>query len=153
VRELKIIGLVVVAFAGLALVGSGLYVISRIEDKLLANLVVVLVVAVALAIAAVGIGFGGALWRKAGNPPRPERHVIKETRIVDGRPPAPPQIVQASPMMGPVLPGLLRAAFAAGVHQQQRQLPGRDEGNEPIGPGWGDVWDGQIIEEEVEEER
>ena len=152
-KELKTIGLVAVAFIGVALVVGALYALHRVEDRLLANLLTVLVVAVAVAIASMGVGFGGALWRKAGNPPRPERHVIKETRIVDGRPPAPPQIIQAQPMMGPVLPDLLRAAYAAGA--RQGLPPGvtaevRDpQTGDPTAAGLGDIWDGQIVEEEV----
>ena len=150
-KELRTIGLLVVAMIGAGIVGGILYGVSKLENKTITALITVLVVSIALAIASVGIGFGSALWRKAGNPPRPERQVIREreTRIIDGRPAAPPQVIQAQPMTTPMLPELLRAAYAAGARLPAGAAQhGRDERNEPIGTGWVDVWDGQIVDDE-----
>ena len=152
-KELRTIGLLAVAMIGLGIVGGILYGVSQLESKTITALAVVLVVAVALAVASVGVGFGAGLWRKSGHKPRPETHVYHtKEKIIDGRPAAPPQIIQAQPMTTPMLPELLRAAYAAGTRLPAGAAQhGRDERNEPLGAGWGDVWDGQIVGAEFEE--
>ena len=152
-KELRTIGLLAVALIGLGIVGGILYAVSKLENKTITALVTVLVVAFALAVASVGLGFGAGLYRKAGHIPRPETHVYHtREKVIDGRPAAPPQVIQAQPMTTPMLPELLRAAYAAGARLPAGATqPGRDEQNEPVGAGWGDVWDGQIVDAEFEE--
>ena len=92
-------------------------------------------------------------WR--GPETRPEKHIIRETKVIDNRAQAAlpaPQIVALSPSAGGVFPDMLRAAFQAGAARQGglpsgARQPGRTAGNEPIGAGWGDVWDGQAVGE------
>lgn len=151
-KELRTVGLLLVAMIGAGIVGGILYGASRLEDKTITVLFVLLGVALAVAVASIGVGYGGAMLRKAGHQPKPEKHIYHtKERILDGRPSAPPQIIQAQPMTTPMLPELLRAAYQAGTRLPANIPAGRDENNEPLGVGWGDVWDGQIIDAEVEE--
>jgi len=149
-KELRTIALLAVALIGLGIVGGILYGVSRLENKTITVLAVLLVGGIVTAVIIFASSFPIRAWRRE-KPPPPERQVIRETRIIDGRPVPPPQVIQAQPAMGPVLPELLRAAYAAGTRQG---LPsgaadyGRDEHNEPQGHGWGDAWDGQILDDE-----
>lgn len=149
-KEIRSIGLLAMALTGLALVGGVVYGVSRLENKTITALAAVLVGGAVLALIIFVSSFPIRAWRRE-KPPPPERQLIRETKIIDGRPHPAPQVIQAQPAMGPVLPELLRAAYAAGTRQG---LPsgvadyGRDEHNEPVGTGWSDVWDGQVLDDE-----
>jgi len=159
-----------VALAIILALGAIWYTLWRIEDKLLATLVTVLVACIGTSIVAIGVGFGGALWRKAGNPPRPERHIYHtKERILDGRVPHAPQIVQLRENTPEIVPELLRATYRAGAEAERRLLPPgvpweiRDpETGDLASAGLGDIgaariigeeesgyWQGQVIFEEV----
>ena len=140
-KELKSVGVVAVAIIGVALVAGLLYGMTRLTDKTIVVLAAVVVGGVVLAL----IIFVSAYPIKAvKGPTPPERHVIRETRVIDGRTPSFPRVIQAQPTMGPVLPELLRAAYSAGA-----RLPSGERGQDsPIGWEWGDTWDGEIIDSE-----
>jgi len=132
-----------VALAVIVLVAGVVYALWRAGDEATTRLLAVVVVAVSLTILAVGVGFGSALWRKAGHPPRPETHVIRE-RILDGRVPHPAQIVTLPGGTPEIVPELLRATYRAGEHARRPGLSPelRDpETGDPTRQGLGDVWE------------
>jgi NADH:ubiquinone oxidoreductase subunit K len=145
----------IVVLIGLALLAAptvGLvYVLSRMQDELLAQLLTVGVLCISVAILALGLGFGGSLWRKAGHAPRPETKYIMHTKekIFDGRPQAAPQLLQLPAASGADFPMLLEAAYNSGLGAARAQV--RDERGEPTAAGLGDTWDGQAFDEEREE--
>ena len=147
---LLILLIVLIAVAGVA--------IWMIGSETLTKMGWVLLIGVLL----IGITLASSLpiraWR--GPQTRPEKHVIRETRVIDNRAPAAPpapQIVALSPSAGGVFPDILRAAFQAGAARpgglpSGARQPGRTASNEPTGAGWGDVWDGQAVGEWGDEE-
>ena len=130
--------------------GGILYGVSRLENKTITALAVVLVGGLVLAVIIFASSFP---IRAAKGPTPPERHVYHtKEKIIDGRPVPPPTVVQAPAVGTPMLPELLRAAYGSGTCLPAGAAQhGRDERNEPIGAGWGDVWDGQIVDAEFEE--
>jgi hypothetical protein len=131
------------ALAVIVIVVGTVYALWRAGDELTGKLLTILVICVSLTVLAMGVGFGGALWRKAGHAPRPERQLIRE-RILDGRVPHAPQIVTLQNGTPEIVPELLRATYRAGAHAMRPGLSPelRDpETGDPTRQGLGDVWE------------
>lgn len=132
-----------------ALAVGAVAAINAIGGERLYTLALVLVGAMGTAMVMGSLALVVFAWRRNQQPEREIRHIIRETKLIDGRPQAAPQVqLLPAPQQHPlgVFPELLRAAYQAGANERLSSPPGRQ--GMPLGDELidGDVttWGGSI---------